>query len=130
MHQYTGDVPYLHVNDRLLVGHSAVFLSLPLGVSSQAPTLYPAHCAKFCRHEDVADYQTCETKCVTASSDDCVAYQYFDNKTCMFMTLCTGPPAQSVLCVQEMILELRMTNISRKLGSPSWSFLCFSSIRG
>lgn len=43
------------------------------------------------RHEGVADYQSCETLCVTASSEDCVAYQYHaDNDTCQFMTLCTG----------------------------------------
>ena len=43
------------------------------------------------RHTDVADYQTCESKCLAASSSECVAYQFFSsNKTCMFMTLCTG----------------------------------------
>lgn len=84
---------------------SSKYSSLIVPTSSHALLL--AHCVKF-RHEGVKDYQSCETKCLAASSDDCVAYQWFDNETCMFMTLCTGPPAQSVLCVQEMILELRM----------------------
>ena len=56
----------------------AVALSESLKVSS------------FFRVESVANYQTCETKCLSASSSECVAYQYFENQTCQFMTLCTG----------------------------------------
>ncbi|CAK9091128.1 unnamed protein product [Durusdinium trenchii] len=40
--------------------------------------------------EDVGTYEVCETSCLAASSSECVAYQYFDNKTCQFLTLCTG----------------------------------------
>ena len=41
-------------------------------------------------------YEVCETSCLAASSSECVAYQYFDNKTCQFLTLCAGETVQVV----------------------------------
>eukprot|EP00439_Symbiodinium_sp_Y106_P012060 s2756_g1.t2 len=40
--------------------------------------------------ENVANYDACETLCLSANSTECVAYSFFTNGTCQFLTLCTG----------------------------------------
>ena len=55
------------------------------------------------RTENVANYDACETLCLSANSTECVAYSFFTNGTCQFLTLCTGRAGTS-LGVQEVQL--------------------------